>query len=113
MILLIDMLFDSREVYSQHIFDVGKTRQKFHIKLKPDVELKQQKPSEVPLQLKKKLEKLQTQLKDADIVQEMEDDDKMRSLFLNPIILMPKSDYGKLVIYARFPHSVTDPTNYS
>ena len=29
--LLIDMLFDSRYVYSQHKFDVGKIRQKFHV----------------------------------------------------------------------------------
>ena len=38
--LLIDLLIDSRDVYSQHKFDVGKTRQKFHVTLKPNVELK-------------------------------------------------------------------------
>ena len=37
MILLIDMLVDARDVYSQHKFDVGKTRQKFHVTLKPNV----------------------------------------------------------------------------
>ena len=37
----------------------------------------------------------------------------MGSLFVNPIILMPKSDYVKLVIDARFLNSVTDLTNYS
>ena len=68
MTLLIDMLIDSRDVYSQHKFDVGKTRQKFHVTLKPNVELKRQRPSKVPLHLKKKLEKLLTQLKDADII---------------------------------------------
>ena len=41
MILLIDVLVDARDVYSQHNFDVGKTRQKFHVTLKPNVELKQ------------------------------------------------------------------------
>ena len=35
MVLLIDMLVDARDVYSQHEFDVGKTRQKFHVTLKP------------------------------------------------------------------------------
>ena len=30
MILLIDLLVDERDVYSQHKFDVGETRQKFH-----------------------------------------------------------------------------------
>ena len=52
MTLLIDMLIDSRDIYSQHKFDVDKTRQKFHVTLKPNVELKRQRPSKVPLHLK-------------------------------------------------------------
>ena len=43
----------------------------------------------------------------------MSDDDEMGSLFVNPIILMPKNDYVKLVIDARYLNSVTDLTNYS
>ena len=113
MTFLIDMLIDSRDVYSQHNFDIRKTRQKFHVTLQPNVELKKQRPSKVPLHLKEKLEKLLTQLKDADIIREMGDDDEMGSLFVNPIILMPKSDYVKLVIGARFLNSLTDLTNYS
>ena len=107
------MLVDARDVYSQHKFDVGKTRQKFHVTLKPNVQLKRQRPSKVPLHLIEKLEKPLTQLKDADILREMGDDDKMGSLFVNPIILMPKNDYVMLVIDARYLTSVTDPTNYS
>ena len=113
MTLLIDMLIDSRDLYSQHKFDVGKTRQKFHVTLKTNVELKRQRPSKVPLHLREKLEKLLTQHKDADIIRETGDDDEMGSLFVNPIILMPKSDYKKLVIDARFLISFTDLTNYS
>ena len=79
--LLIDMLIDSKDVYSLHKFDVGKTRQKFHVTLKPNVELKRQRASKVPLHLKDKLEKLPTQLKDADIIREMGDDDEMGSFF--------------------------------
>ena len=89
MILLIDMLVDARDVYSQHKFDVVKTRQIFHVTLKSNVELKRQRPSKVPLHLKEKLEKLLTQIKDADIIREMGDDDEMGSLFVNPIIVMP------------------------
>ena len=63
MILLIDMLVDVRDVYSQHKFDVGKTRQKFHVTLKPNVDLKRHGPSKVPLHLKEKLEKLLTNKK--------------------------------------------------
>ena len=113
MILLIDMLVDSRDAYSQHKIDVGKTRQNFHVTLKPTVELKRQRPSLVPLNSKEKLEKVVTQLKDADIIREKCDDDEMGSLFVNPIILVPKNDYVKLVIDARYPNSVTDLTNYS
>ena len=111
--LLIDMLIDSKDVYSLHKFDVGNTRQKFHVTLKPNVELKHQRASKVPLHLKDKLEKLLTQLKDADIIREMGDDDEMGSLFVNPIILMPNNDYVKLVIDARYLNSVTNLTNYS
>ena len=96
MILLIDMLVDARDVYSQHKFDMGKTRQKLHVTLKPNVELKRQRPSKVPLHLGEKLEKLLTQLRDADIIREMGDDDEMGSLSVDPIILMPKNDYVKL-----------------
>ena len=38
---------------------------------------------------------------------------EMGSLFVTPIILMPKNDYGKIVIDARYLNSVTDLTNYS
>ena len=110
MILLIEMFVDARDVYSQHKFDVGKTRHKFHVTPKPNVELKQQPPSKVPLNLKEKLEKLLVQLKDADIIREMVDDNKMGSLFVNSTILMPKNDYVKSVIDARYLISVIDVT---
>ena len=113
MTLLIDMRIDSKDVYSLHKFDVGKTRQNFHVTLKPNVELKRQRASKVPLHLKDKLEKLLTQLKDAAITQEMGGDDKMGSFFVNPVILMPKKDYVKLVYHARNLNSVIDLTNYS
>ena len=112
MILLIDMLIDSKDVYSLHTFDDVKTRQKFDVTLKPNVDLKRQRASKVPLHLKDKLEKLLTQHKDADIIREMGDDEEMGSLFVNPLIVMPKNDYVKLVIDARYLISVTDLTNY-
>ena len=113
MTLLIDMLIDSKDMYSLHKFDVGKTGQTFHVTMKPNVELKRQRAGKVPPHLKDKLEKLLTQLKGADIIQEMGDDDEMGSLFVNPIILMPKNNYVKLVNDARYLNSVTDLTNYS
>ena len=107
------MLADARDVYSQNKFDVGKTHQKFHVTLKPNVELKRQRPNKVPSDLNEKLEKLLTQLKDADINRDMGDDDEIGLLFVNLIILMPNNDYVKLVIDARYLNSVTDLTIYS
>ena len=77
------------------------------------MQLKRQRASKVPLHLKDKLQKLLTRLKDADIIREMGDDDEMGSFFVNPKILMPRNDYVKLVIDARYLNSVTDLTNYS
>ena len=48
MMFLIDMLVDAQDVYSQHKFDVGKTRQRFHVTLAPNVELKRRRPSKFP-----------------------------------------------------------------
>ena len=62
MILLIHMLVYAQDAYRQHKFDVGKTRQKFHVTLKTNVDLKRQRPSKVHLLLKEKLEKLLTKL---------------------------------------------------
>ena len=36
----------------------------------------------------------------------------MGSLFVNPIILMPRNDYVKLVIFSRYLNSVNNLTNY-
>ena len=66
------------------------------------MDLKKQRPSKVPLHLKEKLDNLITQYKDADTIREMGDDDEMGSLFVNPIILMRKTDYVNLVIDAQF-----------
>ena len=113
MILPIGMLVDAWDVYSQHKIDVNKTRQKFHVTLKPNVELKRQRPNKVPLHFEEKLAKLLRQLKDADIIREMGDHDEMGSLIVNPIIHMPKNDYVKLVVDARYLNSVKHLTNYS
>ena len=111
--LLMDMLINSKVVFSLHKLNVGKTRSKLQVTLKPNVEFKRQKASEVSLHLKDKLKKLVTQLKEADIIREVGDVDEMGSLFANPIILMPKIGCGKLVIDGHYFNSVIDLTNFS
>ena len=107
------MIRDSRDLYSQHKFDIGQTKQKFHVTLKPNSELRKQRPSKCPLHLKDKLEKLLGQLQDSGIIREMGDEDELGSVFLNPIILLAKAIYVELVIDARYLNSITDLTNYS
>ena len=43
----------------------------------------------------------------------MGDDDELGSLFVNPIKLLSKAYYVKLVIYAVYLTSIADLTNYS
>ena len=50
------MLIASADVNSQQKFDVGKVRQKLHVTLNANPELKKSRPSKVLLQLKYKLE---------------------------------------------------------
>ena len=113
LVTLIEMIIDSRDVNCQHKFYIGHTKQKIQITLKPNSEIKKQQPSKCPLHLRDKLEKLLGQLQDSGIIQEMGDYDELGSVFVNPIILLPKADYVKLVIDARYPNSITDLTNYS
>ena len=95
------MIIDSGDVYSKHKFDIGPTKQKFHVTLKPNSELRKQRSSNCPRHLKANLEKVIGQLQDSGIIREMGDDDELGSRFVNPIILFPKADYVKLVIDAR------------
>ena len=107
------MTIDSRDVYSQHKFDIGQTKQKFHVTLKSISELRKQRPSKYPLHIKDKLEKLVGQLQDSGNLREMGDDDELGLLFVHPILLLPEADYVKLVIDARYLNSITNLTNYS
>ena len=110
LVSLIDMIIDSENVYSQHKFDIGQTKPNFHVALKANSELREQRPSECPLHFEDKREKLLGQLQDSGIIREMGDNDELGSLFLNPIILLPKAESDELVIDARYLNSITDLT---
>ena len=102
-----------QDVYSHHKYDVGKIQQKFHAKLKENSELEKQRASRVLLHYQSKLEALLEELQRADIIREMGDDIDMGSMFINPIIILPKGDTIKLVIDARLLNSITDLSSYS
>ena len=81
--------------------------------MKKDAELRQQRPSKVPLHYRDRLEILLNELQLAGIIREMGSDVEMGSLITNPIIILPKGDTVKLVIDARYLNPITDLSNYS
>ena len=56
LILPIVLLFDFQARYSQHTLALGKTRQNFHVPLKPKAVLKSRQANKVPLELKERPE---------------------------------------------------------
>ena len=96
-----------------HKYDIGRTKHKFHLPLKKDATFKKQRPSKIPIHLRDKLEKLMDELIQAGIIRELNENDDMNSWFVNPVIILPKKDYVKLVIDARYLNSITDTSNSS
>ena len=107
------VLLDDEDIYSHHKYDMGRTKQKFHIPLKRDFEFKKQRPSKIPLHLRDKFETLMDELIEAGIIREVKENDDFDSWFVNPIIILPKNDYLKLVIDARYLNSITITSNSS
>ena len=60
MIVLIDLLFDARQVYSEQKINVGKNPQKSHVSFKLKVELKKQQLSQNTSKFKKLLQTTNT-----------------------------------------------------
>ena len=110
---LIEIILQDNDVYSHHKYDIGSTKHKFHLPLKKDATFKKQRPSKVSIHLRDKLEKLMDELIQAGIMRELNENDDMNSWFVNPVIILPKKDYVKLVIDARYLNSITDTSNSS
>ena len=108
-----ETLVHNKDVYSQHKYDVGKIKQKFNVKLLPNVTLSKQRPSKVPLRYQEKLENLLDQLCKTGIIREMGNENEMGSEFINPITILPKGNTIKLEIDARYLNSITDLSVYS
>ena len=85
--------------------------QDFHVKVKKDDELRKQRPSEVLLHYRDRLEVLRMEVRQAGIIREKGSDVEMVSLFTNPIINPPKGDTVKLVIDAQYLNSITALSN--
>ena len=75
LVTLIGMFIDSRDFNVQQKIDIGQTRQKFHITLKRNSELRTQRSSKCLFHPKDHLEKLLAQLQDSGVIREMGDDE--------------------------------------
>ena len=110
---LADILLTDNDVYSFHKYDIGRTKQHFNIPLIKNAEIKKQRSSQILLHLRDKLELLMDELIQAGIIRELDEHEDMNSWFVNPIIILPKKDYVKLVIDARYLNYITDTGNSS
>ena len=108
-----NILLQNKDVYSQHKYDVGLKKQKFHVNLLPNSVLTKQRPSRVSLHYQKKLNDLLDQLCESGKFKEMRSNTEMGSEFMNPIIMLTKGNIVKLVIDARYLNSITDLSRYS
>ena len=110
---LIEIILEDNDVYSHHKYDIGRNKHNFHLPLMKDATFKKQRPSKILIHLRDKLEKLMDELIQAGIIREFNENDDMNSWFANPVIILPKKDYVKLVIDARYLNSITDTSNSS
>ena len=51
------------------------------------------------------------ELTEAEIIRELNENNDTKSWFVDPAIILPKKDYVKLVIDARYLNSITDTSN--
>ena len=107
------LLVENKDVFSKYTYDVGKTTQEFHVKLKKDAKSRKQPPFKVPLQYKGRIEVLLNQLQQAGVIREMGNDVEMGSLLKNPVIILLKGVTVILVTDARYFNSITDLSNQS
>ena len=92
---LLRVLIKSNDVLFKFTHEVGKITQEFHVKLKKDAELREQRLSKVPLHYRDRLEILLKVLQRAGIIRQMRSDVEMGSLFTNPVIILPKAESVK------------------
>ena len=105
---LLKTLTKNKDVFSQHKYDVGKIKQRFHVKLLPNSTLTKQRPYKVPIHYQEKLENLLEQLCKTGIIWEMGNDKEMAIEFIKPIIFPRKGNTVKLVIDAQYLNSITN-----
>ena len=100
-----------------HKKDVGKTATSFRVTLKPDAQLITQRPSEVPIHYRDKLNTLFKELEKYNKIKQIgsfpQDEPVNGTTYLNLLIIIPKGDSINCVLDARHLNSNTEQSDES
>ena len=96
-------------VYGSSKFDVGKYCSSLHLPLRFDTVFKKQKASKVPIHLHDKVNRLLNILEQYEILSPVNKEEQPKSnTFINPVIILAKSESLKRVLDARYLNSLID-----
>ena len=115
-ITLCNMLLKYKTCYATHKNDVDKISTPFRIRLKPNAQLMTQRPSKVPIHYRDKLNALLKELQKYNIIKldsSPQDKPVYGTIYLNPLIIIPKGDTIKCVLDARHLNSNTKQSDES
>ena len=104
---LSQILIRYKDVYSRYRYDVGCTKQKFHINLKDDAFFNPQRVPKVPIHYRKKVNILLERLMQVGIFREINNDDALGTFLDNPIINLRKEKSLKFCADSKFLSPIT------
>ena len=109
---LCNILIKNQHCYAKHRNDVGKISTPFNFRIKENCKLQTQRPSEVPIHYRDRLNKLLVELIKYNIIKQIgstpNEKHTIETTFLNPLIIIPKGDAINVVLDARHLNSNTD-----
>ena len=104
---LCQFLIKDEKVYSRYKYDVGCTKQKFHINLKDDAFFKPKRVTKVSIHYREQVNVPLERLIQVGIIREINNDDEPGTFRNNPIIYLRKEKNLKLRVDSRFLNSIT------
>ena len=103
------LLLKYPKVYATSKFDIGKISSPLHLPLKPDAVFKKQRASKVPIHLHDKVNRLLDILEQYEIKSPLNKEEKPKAnTFINPFIILAKTESLKIVLDARYLNSLID-----
>ena len=114
-VTLCNLLLKYKTCYAAHKNDVGRIATPFRVRLKPCAQLLTQRPSEIPIHYRDKLNALLKELDKYNIIKQIgsspQDKPVYGTTYLNPPIIIPKGDSIKCVLDARHLNSNTEQSD--